>query len=233
MSVLSIVQDAMSEMGFDSPTLAIGSADTLVLQFLALFKASGAELVKAHPWQILVREHTFSTTGAATYELPSDYARGVPMTHWDRTTDWQVFGDTSAAGWAWLQGANVTTGPRIRYRVKGGVFAIYPSSSTGATFAFEYIANTWLTDSTGVTYKSSPTADGDLPLFDQRLLIADTKLRFAKAKGFDYAALQDDVDRLMSFARGQDVPMPDLAIGGTHNSPLIGVQNAPDGGFGA
>ena len=44
------------------------------------------------------------------YSLPSDYARMVSDTNWDRTNHWRNLGTKSSQEWQWLQGGVISIG---------------------------------------------------------------------------------------------------------------------------
>jgi len=56
----------------------------------------------------------------------------------------------------------------------------------------------WLVSADGLTFKSEPTADTDLILFDSRLAITGLKYRFLAAKGLEFAEHMRDFTTRMA-----------------------------------
>ena len=66
---------------------------------------------------------TFSQT---KYDLPPDFETITDNTHWDKTKHWQMLGPEDAQQWQWLKSGYISTGPRIRWRILGSQFQIWP-----------------------------------------------------------------------------------------------------------
>ena len=75
------------------------------------------------------------------YDLPSDYNSTVPRTHWDKSKRWEMLGPESAQQWEWLLSGYISTGPRIRWRLLGKYFQIWPGVNAGEYLGFEYRSN--------------------------------------------------------------------------------------------
>jgi hypothetical protein len=75
--------------------------------------------------------------------MPSDYDRKIDRTDWDKTKHWEMLGPETAQQWEWLLSGYISTGPRIRYRIFGGYFQIWPMVTTADTLGFEYVSNAW------------------------------------------------------------------------------------------
>ena len=94
------------------------------------------------------------------YSLPSDYESLVPRTMWDKSKHWEMLGPEDAQQWEWLISGYISTGPRIRYRIFGSYFQIWPFVASAETIGFEYISNAWALSSAGVA-QTSFLADTD------------------------------------------------------------------------
>src|SRR4051812_28053350 len=144
----------------------------------------------------LQEEATATTTGTAivfgqdTYAVPSDFRHFVNGTAWDRTQRWQLLGPVSPQEDQWMRSGVTATGPRRRFRQVGrgsNTFRIWPAASTSgspATLVFDYISSYWATDTTG-TPKAQFTADTDICVFPDNVVVAGLTYRFMMAKGFD------------------------------------------------
>lgn len=68
----------------------------------------------------------------------------------------------------------------------------------------------WLADNAGLVFKSRPTADTDIILFDARLAVDGLKYRFLKAKGLEYGEEQRDFIARLNKIAGRNAPVIDL-----------------------
>lgn len=164
------------------------------------------------------------------YSRPSDWSRQIPQTEWDRTNRWPLNGPKSSQEWQNFKSGIVYAGPRLRFRIAGNRIQLNPVPSASGTLSYEYISKNWLTDSNGVP-KSDITADTDIPVFDDDLMVAGLKLAWLKAKGLVYDYAQDDYDRLLSKMQAQDKSAPKLMLSQSYSSVLLSNANIPDGSW--
>lgn len=182
-------------------------------------------------------EPTESVTGGALqfqkvkYDLPSDYVSTVNRTHWDKSKRWEMVGPESAQQWEWLLSGYISTGPRIRWRIFGNKFQIWPGMNAGELLGFEYRSNSWAESVAGVA-KTSFTADDDTAIYPDRLMVLGTKLKYFEAKGFDTTALYRDYLMELETSIGQDTASPNLSFAPRPGTVLIGYDNIPDSGYG-
>jgi len=182
--------------------------------------------------QPLTQTGTFDITFAQTkYDLPSDWDRQVNRTQWDKTNHWELLGPKSAQEWQYLKGGIVSTGPRMRYRILGNTFQLWPSSITEARLGFEYMSNAWVTGSDG-TPKSEFSADDDTALFRDRLLITGTKYEFFMIKGFDVTKLERDYLLEIEREKNSDQGAPTLSLAPPTAQMFINPGSIPDSGYG-
>lgn len=166
--------------------------------------------------------------GQSKYNLPSDYDRQIDRTHYDKSKRWEMLGPETPQQWEFLKSSYISTGPRIRYRIMGGFFQIWPITITNEILGFEYISNAWATGSDG-TPKSSFTADTDICIYPDRLMINGIKLRFFEVKGFDTAAFIRDFSNQLQIAKSNDSGSLTLSMSPKASTVLIGYENIPDG----
>ena len=168
------------------------------------------------------------------YALPSDYDAIVPRTQWDKSKHWEMLGPEDAQQWEWIQSGYISTGPRVRWRLLGQYFQIWPGFSSAENLGFEYRSNAWAYTAAGVA-KSSFTVDTDTCIFPDRLMVLDTKLKYFQAKGFDTTSIGAELAALMEAAIDNDTDAPVLsAIGGSSDYPLLSPTfNLPDTGYGS
>lgn len=170
--------------------------------------------------------------GKTKYALPSDWDRQIDRTHYDKSKRWQMLGPETAQQWQFLKSSYISTGPRLRYRILGGTFQIWPAIATPEYLGFEYISSAWARDSGGVA-KASFTNDNDTCIFPDDLMILGLKKKYFQAKGFDYTVLERDYMRSLSIAKANDHGSPTLSMAPRMSEILIGIEQVPDTGYGA
>lgn len=184
MTLLTIVQDALVEVGLTAPDYAIASTDPNVVTMVRLVNTTGRNLMRRHEWTALVTEKTFTSVALASQStasaVPGDFDRFVNGSFWNRTKIRPVFGPLSSQEWQERQ-ANPIGGISDYFRYQGGNIYIYPTPEAGWSMAYEYVTNQW------VTGKTSMTADSDATLLDENLLRMGAIWRYLKSRNMDYA----------------------------------------------
>jgi hypothetical protein len=175
---------------------------------------------------------TTLTFGQTQYDLPPDYETITDRTQWDKTKHWEMLGPEDAQQWQWLKSGYISTGPRVRWRILGQYFNIWPMMNTQEYLGYEYRSKGWAESSSGAV-KNSFTADTDTTIFDDQIMILGTKLRYWQIKGFDTTALQQEYDRYLSVAKANDKGAPNLSFAPYPSKVLIGYANIPDTGYGS
>ena len=165
------------------------------------------------------------------YNLPFDFETITDRTHWDKTKHWEMLGPEDAQQWQWLKSGYISTGPRVRWRILGGTFQIWPPMNTQEYLGFEYRSNAWAQSATG-TPQQSLVNDTDTSLFDTRIMVIYTKLKYFQVKGFDTTSLMQDYQRYLSIAKANDKGAPNLSFNPNPSKVLIGWANVPDTGYG-
>jgi len=172
------------------------------------------------------------TFGQTQYDLPPDYETITDRTQWDKTKHWEMLGPEDAQQWQWLKSGYISTGPRVRWRILGQYFNIWPMMNTQEYLGYEYRSKGWAESSIGAV-KNSFTADTDTTIFDDQIMILGTKLRYWQIKGFDTTALQQEYDRYLNVAKANDKGAPNLSFAPYPSKVLIGYANIPDTGYGS
>ena len=171
---------------------------------------------------------TFSQT---KYPLPNDFETITDNTSWDKTRHWQMLGPEDAQQWQWLKSGYISTGPRIRWRILGDKFQIWPPYNTQEYLGFEYRSKGWARSAADAV-KNSFTVDTDTTIFDDTVLVLGTKLKYFQIKGFDTTSLQADYFRYLNVAKANDKGSATLSFAPYPSKVLIGYANIPDSGFG-
>lgn len=173
---------------------------------------------------------TFSQT---KYELPSGFDRLIDRTDWDKSQHWEMLGPETAQQWQWLKSGFISTGPRVRFRVLGGLFQIWPALAAEHLLGFEYVSNLWVTASGQATpNKTSFTVDTDTCIFPDRLMVLGLKKKYYEAKGFDTTALQRDYRMQLDISKANDAGSPTLSFAPRPGSVLLTWDNIPDSNYG-
>lgn len=166
------------------------------------------------------------------YDLPADYESITDRTHWDKSKHWEMLGPEDAQQWQWLKSGYISTGPRVRWRILDNQFQIWPVMNTNEYLGFEYRSKGWARSSTGAI-KNSFTEDTDTTVFDDRVLVLYTKLKYFQIKSFDTTALQQDYFRYLSVVKSNDKGASNLSFAPYPSKVLIGYANLPDTGYGS
>lgn len=166
------------------------------------------------------------------YTLPPDFEAITDRTQWDKTKHWEALGPESAQQWQWLKSGYISTGPRIRWRILDNQFQVWPPMNTQEYLGWEYRSKGWARSATG-TVKNSFTQDTDTTVFDDRVLVLYTKLKYFQVKSFDTTALQQDYFRYLNVAKANDKGAPNLSFAPYPSKVLIGYANIPDTGYGS
>lgn len=191
MSLLTTVQYLCGRTGVPVPTSVIGTTDKQVLQVLRLLEEEGTDLSKRGPWEGITREATFTTAatesqGAMTTLASNGFRYIKNNTIWDRTNKLPVCGPMDIPEWQAIK-ALTWTGPRYRYRIRGGLLLITPTPAASLSWAFEYASLNWILGADLTTYKQYFTLDTDTILLPEDLVLMGLRWRWKKEKGLDYA----------------------------------------------
>jgi len=172
---------------------------------------------------------TFSKT---KYDLPPDYETITDNTHWDKTKHWQMLGPVDAQQWQWLKSGYISTGPRVRWRILGSEFQIWPPYNTQEYLGFEYRSKGFVRNVAGDVLNSF-SADTDTTVLDSTIMVLATKLKYFQIKSFDTTSLQSDYMRYLNIAKANDKGSATLSFAPQPSAVLIGWANIPDTGYGS
>lgn len=165
------------------------------------------------------------------YAFPNGYDRIQDRTQWDKSKHWEMLGPETAQMWQWLKSGYISTGPRIRWRILGGFFQIWPATTTPEYLGFEYISNAFARDVNGLP-KTSFTADDDTCIFPDGLMITGLKMMYQQAKGLG-SEFVNKYDELLNIAKANDAGSADLHMAPNPLNTLIGWENIPDSSYGS
>ena len=228
MTLLSIVQDAADEAGWDQPATVVGNTDAD--QFLRLLNREGEALSKWQ-WEILVKEDTFTlATSDQDYALASDFRYLIPTTIWNRDNKRAIIWLNSQE-WQFFKGWTTVNGLNLRARLRNNQMEFEQTivaADNGKTIAYEYVSKNWTADS-GSTAQQKFAADSDTSVLDEELLTLGLVWRFKKAKGMDWQGDFQDYRQEVLSAKARDGGSRILRFG---RGPVqhLGV-NTPEGNF--
>jgi hypothetical protein len=166
------------------------------------------------------------------YDLPPDFETMTNRTHWDKSKHWEMLGPEDAQQWQWLKSGYISTGPRVRWRILDNQFCIWPIMNTQEYLGWEYRSKGWARSAANVI-KNSFTNDSDTTVYDDRIVVLGTKLKYFEVKNFDTTALSQDYQRYLSVAKANDKGAPNLSFSPQASRVLIGYANIPDTGYGS
>lgn len=234
MTMLSVIQNFCRRTQLPVPTTVYGTTDTQVLQVMALLEEEGNDLAARGSWEGLIREASHTTLaaedqGAISTIAASGFRHIKNQTIWDRTSGLPVAGPMDGPDWQALK-AVLATGPRYRFRIRGGKLLVNPSPSAGDSWYFEYVSQYWILGADGTTYKQYFTLDTDTILLPETLVLMGLRWRWKKEKGFDYGEDFRTYEMQVKDVLGHDGGKPVLFMDDNSSGPKPGIW-VPDGSW--
>lgn len=234
-TALKVLNQVAGELGLPQAATVVGISDVQSVQLLSLLNSSGNELMLYYPWEQFSKILNIPLVGGQSdYDLPEDLSYLQDQTQWDTQNHWPLLGPKSPQEWAWLNNSSVATLPRMRYRIQGGKFKVFPSPPAGTTqtFYMEYVSNYWISEPSDTdATKSMITLDSDILHYDPWLLVKFVKLKFYELKGFNTRAVEKDFMRVFNSLTGKDVGAEKLNLAPTIQQPYVGAHSIPDGSW--
>lgn len=225
MNALQIIREVCPAVGISVPNSVVGSADVGVRQLLALLNKEGRDLSQRYAWEVLIREASHTTTATqdqGTLETIIGATNAhrfiINETMFNRTQGVPVLGPNSPLDWQLRQTLGLT-GPYPEYRIRGGRLLLLPTPAAGESLYFEYVSKNWATDSTGTTQKRAVTADEDLILLDDEIVLLGLEWRWRKAKGLDYTEDFNEYESKVSNAMTRDGTKRRVSLASRNGSP--------------
>lgn len=213
MSLLTIVQNAASQLGLRQPQAVFGSTDLTAAILSRFAQQEGDELSRWHDWQAITAVQSFTSTATQVQAtgIPTDFDRfAYNVEIWDRTNNQKFAGPTPQRTWSQLQ-SGTTGGIAGWWRMMGGELNIYPAPAAGSTIQFEYISKNWC-ESASAVGQALWMADTDVALLPERLFTLGVVWRFHASKGLRYAedmaTYEREKERAAARDRGTGISRP-------------------------
>lgn len=192
MTLLQIIQDLTDRVGLEQPTVVIGTTDDTVRQLKSLANEVVANITqRGTSWARLQKEATFTTVaaeeqGSMDTIAPSGFKYVIPNSLYDRTERRPLYGPRNAPRWQEAE-AIVQSGPFYSYRIWNNKFYLQPAPPAGHECYFEYASDYAIQAESGGDYKARFTADTDVFLLKDEMLILGLKYKWRRANGLSYA----------------------------------------------
>jgi hypothetical protein len=207
MSILSIVQDAAVNCGFQSiPATAVSNANQDVQQLVIFAKNAGRELMERANWVNLDTAGTVTGDGVSTlFQLPIDWDRFSPGDKSPRGALVSnkfpllpLYGPINTEDLNLLKALPAST-VRPVWRIIGGALEIWPALSAGEIVTFNYFSQYWIMNAGRTVSRPAWQADDDFSLINEDTIMKGTVWRWKASKGLQYA--EEFRAYEMSFAR--------------------------------
>lgn len=189
MSLLTIVQSAARDVGFDvPPTVVANTRDVTAQQMWALANRVGTELA-LKPYQELIKEGSISiSAGVPDYALETDF--GVPLdeTMWNRTSDRPVFSSLSEREWSDIKGIESVSTINMRARIRDNKIWFADTISAdqaGQEIYYGYITKHWVLSSASAG-QTAFLADTDTAKINEELITLGVIAFFLRRKGWPH-----------------------------------------------
>lgn len=229
LTLLQTVTSFCERKNLAVPATVIGSTDPQVVQIRALLEKEGIDLSGRGAWEGITFEATHTSIanadqGAMTTIAGAGFKYIKNQTIWDRTDKLPIIGPLSSSEWQAVK-ALVTSGPRYRFRIRGGKLLIDPVPAAGHSWAFEYVSKYWITATGGsAATKMLFTVDTDEVSLPNDLAILGLEWRWKAEHGFSYAEDFRSYEIALKDALGRDGAKPALNMSdGGWRGPRPGI----------
>lgn len=217
LSLLDLVTAFCERTSLPVPTQVMYSPDASVTQIRALLEEEGKALSSRGEWELLTYEVAHTTLaqedqGAMRDLCPNGFRYIKNHTIWDRTDRLPVFGPMNPSDWQAIK-AVVSTGPRYRYRIRGGKLLVNPTPPGDHLWYWEYVSKHWILDGDTGDGKWFFTKDTDISGLPEDLVLMGLRWRWKKEKGLEYAEDFRDYELMVKDALSRDGSKPVLDMG--------------------
>ena len=180
MSLLTIVQDALGEVGgFEVPSSVVGNTNETAKRCLAITNRSLKETAKRIKWPGLKVRATLTTVASQEeYTLPSDFQMYINNTFWDDTNNRAVLGPASDAEWEYMQSSDLADNELATWfkfirgtSTNDKTIYLYPIPSSVRTLYYWYKSDALTQTSGGTLQNDKFLADTDTATIDEDIVL--------------------------------------------------------------
>lgn len=241
MSLLSICQDAATDVGVARMATVIGNPEVDVQRLLRFAARVGSDLVTRAPWQRLraVRNFTATATEVQANAVPADFLRFSPETVWDTTNGLSLTGPIDPVEYQSRRNEQYSTGyagPMRWFTRRADDFLVWPVPMGGENYAFEYQSGAYCQSAAGVP-QTVWAADTDTGRISEELITLGVIARFLSADQQPSGEAMAAYERRLRMEIQNDAPMPKILPAGDvfgTGRRFTGEPGAPiDGGGGS
>ena len=221
MTLLEVITEFCQRTGLEAPLVICASTDLSALQFKGLANEVITDITgRGNSWPLLQKQATWTSPGTAGGSqgtlatlFPYGFKYIIPATAYDRTDRRILFGPKSPQLWQESL-ALPFTGPFYAYRIWQGSFYIQPDLEIGHTIALEY-ASDWAIQATAAgAYKRRFTADTDVFVLDEEMLLMGLRWKWKKEKGLTFVTEKLEYESYLAQCMGNDGTKGELNMNG-------------------
>lgn len=206
MSLLQIVQDAALRVGLAQPVTAISATDQTVQQLVAYAQDAGDDMQERWQWLNQKKSGTFTGDGVTTlFTPPTNFGTLSPSITFVSSIypTLTLPGPVNEDDLLRMKALPVVVQPSCWRRINGQI-EFFPALASGEIITYTYHSKLWITDSTGVTFRTRWLADTDIAVFSERLVMLGTIWMWKRGKGLDYAEEFAAYERALDRNAGQE-----------------------------
>ncbi len=178
MTLLSVINEVCDVVSLDRFDTVVGSVDPAAQTMVELAQEAGDEIARRVDWQRMLKQHIASGSPEA---LPDDFQRLIPGGA-IRTATGDFFRPV-ANGSQW---AVIVAVPSVQpyFFIRANAVEFSPASAAVGAFV-DYVSKNWII---GDPYeeKDKLTANDDVAIFPERLLVKGILWRWRRQKGVPY-----------------------------------------------
>lgn len=237
MSLLSICQNVLDIVGWESITSIASSTEGTARQIRALANQELNSVCKRFDWRHLVVPYEFTTVvDQAEYKLPSGYEKLMQDSVYNKDEYYRLRSGMTDYQWnAWKFGLlGSLSHQRFQVSLVSGTptLVLAPTPASAENLILWYKTNEYVLDDTGVA-KESYELDTDVARIPEDVVQAGLLWRFRRAKGLDFSAELAEYNEVCRTRFAQTRAEGDLPIPNGIVQPELTDGFVPDSGFGA
>lgn len=232
MTLLSVCNDVLGEIGLDPITTVASSTDQRARSILAVAKAAQKKLGRKR-WPVLLTYATFDTVaGTAAYDLEADFKAFAVNSAFNEDTMSRLRGAVTPQEWAYtLVNGSFDAVPTFRISGYASKFRLTPTPTAAETLSYWYYSKNLAADS-GATEKELAVLDTDVFKFDEDLVKREIKWRYLRQRGLDYGEDYREAAEALEAEFAKAIALPDIMVGKpVYNLPITDGY-VPETGFG-